>query len=78
MSKIEWTEKTWNVSTGCTKHSPGCKHCYAKTMARRLQAMGEPGYENGFELSLMPSRLDQPIGRLAEVVHDGEMGSCRG
>lgn len=61
MSKIEWTEKTWNVSTGCTKRSPGCKHCYAETMARRLQAMGEPGYENGFEMSLIPSRLDQPM-----------------
>ncbi|MEW8139148.1 MAG: phage Gp37/Gp68 family protein, partial [Candidatus Thiodiazotropha endolucinida] len=60
MTKIEWTEKTWNVSTGCTKLSPGCKHCYAKDMARRLQAMGAAGYDNGFELSLMASRLDQP------------------
>ena len=60
MSKIEWTEKTWNPITGCTKISPGCKHCYAETMSRRLKAMGAPGYENGFKLSLLPERLNQP------------------
>lgn len=60
MSKIEWTEQTWNPVTGCTKVSPGCKHCYAETMAYRLQAMGAPGYENGFKLSLLPERLEQP------------------
>lgn len=63
MSKIEWTEQTWNPVTGCVKISPGCKHCYAETMARRLQAMGAPGYENGFALSLLPERLDQPLRR---------------
>ncbi|WP_461517783.1 DUF5131 family protein [Porticoccus sp.] len=63
MSKIEWTEQTWNPVTGCTKVSPGCKHCYAETMARRLQAMGAPGYENGFQLSLLPERLNQPLQR---------------
>ncbi len=63
MSKIEWTEQTWNPVTGCTKVSPGCKHCYAETMSRRLQAMGAPGYENGFELSLLPERLAQPYQR---------------
>ena len=63
MSKIEWTEQTWNPVTGCTKVSPGCKHCYAETMARRLQAMGAPGYENGFKLSILPERLDQPLQR---------------
>jgi len=63
MSKIEWTEQTWNPVTGCTKVSPGCKHCYAETMAKRLQAMGAPGYENGFKLSLMPERLRQPLNR---------------
>lgn len=63
MSKIEWTEQTWNPITGCTKVSPGCKHCYAETMSHRLQAMGVPGYENGFALSLMPERLSQPIRR---------------
>lgn len=59
-SSIEWTEHTWNPVTGCTKISPGCKHCYAETMARRLQAMGASGYENGFRLTLHPDRLDQP------------------
>lgn len=63
MSKIEWTEQTWNPVTGCTKVSPGCKHCYAETMAKRLKAMGAPGYDNGFELSLMPERLKQPLQR---------------
>ncbi|MCB0546212.1 MAG: phage Gp37/Gp68 family protein [Phaeodactylibacter sp.] len=60
-SKIEWTEATWNPSTGCNKVSAGCKHCYAETMAKRLQAMGAPGYENGFEFTLMPERLDMPL-----------------
>ncbi len=63
MSKIEWTEQTWNPVTGCTKVSPGCKHCYAETMSRRLQAMNAPGYDNGFKLSLIPERLKQPIQR---------------
>ena len=63
MSKIEWTEQTWNPVTGCTKVSPGCKHCYAETMSKRLQAMGAPGYENGFQLSLIPERLSQPFQR---------------
>jgi len=62
-SKIEWTEQTWNPVTGCTKVSPGCKYCYAETMAKRLKAMGAPGYENGFELSVLPERLQQPIKR---------------
>lgn len=53
-TRIEWTERAWNPTVGCTKISPGCKHCYAKTMARRLQAMGTRGYENGFRLTLMP------------------------
>ena len=61
MSKIEWTEKTWNPVTGCIKVSPGCKHCYAETMSRRLKAMGAPGYDNGFKLSLLPERLNQPM-----------------
>ncbi|MCB0566196.1 MAG: phage Gp37/Gp68 family protein [Phaeodactylibacter sp.] len=60
-SKIEWTEATWNPSTGCNKVSAGCKNCYAETMAKRLKAMGAPGYENGFEFTLMPERLGMPI-----------------
>jgi protein gp37 len=63
MSKIEWTEKTWNPVTGCVKVSPGCKHCYAETLSKRLKAMGVKGYENGFEVSLMKDRLDQPLKR---------------
>lgn len=60
---IEWTERTWNPTTGCTKVSPGCKHCYAEVMARRLQAMGAPGYERGFKLAIHPLRLGEPIRR---------------
>lgn len=62
-SNIEWTEQTWNPTVGCTKISPGCKHCYAETMSRRLKAMGTPGYENGFRLTLVPDRLDEPLRR---------------
>lgn len=62
-SSIEWTEHTWNPVTGCTKVSPGCKHCYAETLSRRLHAMGAAGYEQGFRLTLHPERLQQPLGR---------------
>ena len=62
-SAIEWTEQTWNPTTGCTKISPGCAHCYAETMAKRLQAIGAHGYENGFKLSLIEARLVQPVKR---------------
>jgi len=60
-SKIEWTEETWNPTTGCDKVSSGCKNCYAETMAKRLQAIGVKGYENGFKFTLMPERLEQPL-----------------
>lgn len=62
-SAIEWTEHTWNPVTGCTKVSPGCKHCYAEVMARRLQAMRAAGYAAGFKLTLHPDRLLQPLSR---------------
>lgn len=63
-SKIEWTEATWNPVVGCTKLSAGCKHCYAEVMARRLQAMGVPGYEQGFRsVRILPERLDEPLRR---------------
>jgi protein gp37 len=65
---IEWTQQTWNPVTGCTKISPGCKHCYAETMARRLQAMRASGYELGFKLSLQPARLSQPLQRKKATV----------
>jgi protein gp37 len=61
-SSIEWTESTWNPVTGCTKVSPGCKHCYAERMANRLQAMGQSNYRNGFELTLQPQALELPLG----------------
>jgi len=60
-SSIEWTEATWNPVTGCDKVSPGCKHCYAEVMARRLAGMGQPNYRNGFELTLQPHMLDRPL-----------------
>ena len=60
-TKIEWTERTWNPVTGCTKQSPGCAHCYAETMARRLHAMGLKKYSNGFEPTLHPESLDEPL-----------------
>lgn len=60
-SSIEWTESTWNPVTGCTKVSPGCKHCYAERMAERLQKMGQPNYRNGFDLTLQPQMLQLPI-----------------
>ncbi len=63
MSSIEWTEQTWNPVTGCTKISAGCKHCYAETMARRLQAMGVTGYENGFTIACHENRLSVPLRR---------------
>ena len=60
-SSIEWTESTWNPLTGCTKVSPGCKHCYAERMSRRLKAMGQPKYANGFTLTIHEDVLDQPL-----------------
>ena len=60
-SAIEWTESTWNPMTGCTKVSQGCKNCYAERMAKRLQAMGQTKYRNGFKLTLHPHMLDMPL-----------------
>src|SRR5438067_11408486 len=60
-SPIEWTNATWNPLTGCTKVSPGCKHCYAERMANRLKAMGQPNYAKGFDLTLHESMLGQPL-----------------
>src|SRR4030042_1206095 len=60
-SSIEWTEPTWNPRTGCTKISPGCKHCYAERMAKRLEAMGQPNYANGFRLTLHEDALELPL-----------------
>ena len=59
-TEIAWCDETWNPTTGCTKVSPGCKHCYADRMAKRLKAMGVPQYRNGFKLTLQPDMLDVP------------------
>lgn len=60
-TKIEWTDKTWNPITGCTKHSAGCKNCYAEVMSRRLKAMGLKKYANGFQLTLHEDVLGEPL-----------------
>lgn len=68
-SAIEWTDQTWNPVTGCDRVSPGCANCYALTMARRLKAMGQPGYQRdggrasgpGFGVTLHPEKLDEPL-----------------
>jgi protein gp37 len=60
-SSIEWTEATWNPVTGCSKISPGCKHCYAERMAHRLQAIGHPHYRNGFKVALHEDAIDLPL-----------------
>jgi len=61
VSKIEWTEATWNPVTGCTQVSPGCAHCYALTFAERFRGVPGHPYENGFDLQLRPERLNQPL-----------------
>jgi len=60
-SKIEWTEMTWNPVTGCNKVSAGCKHCYAARMAKRLHAMGNGRYRNGFEVTLHHDLIEAPL-----------------
>ena len=60
-TRIEWTESTWNPVTGCTKISSGCANCYAERMAKRLQAMGQPNYQNGFDVSCHDHVLEQPL-----------------
>jgi protein gp37 len=60
-SAIEWTESTWNPVTGCDKISPGCKYCYAEVMARRLKAMGQANYRDGFKVTLQPHMLQRPL-----------------
>ncbi|CCX49117.1 phage Gp37/Gp68 family protein [Bacteroides acidifaciens] len=60
-TKIEWTDKTWNPITGCSKKSTGCLHCYAEVMARRLKAMGQEKYANGFIVTLHERCLNEPL-----------------
>ncbi len=61
ISKIEWTESTWNPVTGCTKISSGCENCYAERMAKRLKMMGQPNYANGFKVTLHEHVLEYPL-----------------
>lgn len=60
-TKIEWTDKTWNPITGCSKKSTGCQHCYAEVMSRRLKAMGQEKYANGFNVTLHERCLNEPL-----------------
>jgi protein gp37 len=80
ISRIEWTEVTWNPTTGCDKISSGCKHCYAETLSRRLEAMGMKKYRNGFKLTLHPDSLFIPyswktpkivfVNSMSDLFHD--------
>jgi protein gp37 len=78
-SSIEWTEQTWNPTTGCNKISQGCKFCYAEVMARRLYAMGVDKYRNEFKLTLHPDLLNEPrkwrpsvifVNSMSDLFHD--------
>ncbi len=79
-SHIEWTEATWNPVTGCTKVSAGCKNCYAERLAKRLQAMGNRRYQNGFRLTLHDDVIDLPrswksgrkvfVNSMSDLFHD--------
>jgi len=60
-SKIEWTEATWNPITGCSKCSAGCEHCYAATLAKRLKAMGNIRYKNGFDVTIHQDLFTRPL-----------------
>ncbi len=60
-SKIEWTDATWNPLRGCTKVSPGCKHCYAETFAERFRGIKGHPFEFGFDLRLVPEKLEEPL-----------------
>ena len=61
LANIEWTDATWNPVRGCTKVSPGCKHCYAETFAERFRGVPGHPFEQGFDLRLVPDKLDEPF-----------------
>jgi len=61
-SHIEWTDATWNPVRGCTKISPGCKHCYAERFAERFRGVPGHPFEQGFDMRLVPHKLDDPLG----------------
>ena len=60
-SAIEWTDATWNPVRGCTKISPGCKYCYAETFAERFRGVPGHPFEQGFDLRLVPDKLESPL-----------------
>jgi protein gp37 len=80
-STIEWTDGTWNPVRGCTKVSPGCKHCYAETFAERFRGVPGHPYEQGFDLRLVPEKLAEPlrwqepkmifVNSMSDLFHDG-------
>ena len=87
-SKIEWTDATWNPVTGCTKVSPGCSHCYAETFAERFRGVPGHPYEQGFDFTLRPNRLELPlswsrpriifVNSMSDLLAVGETGmTCR-
>lgn len=61
ISKIEWTDATWNPVRGCTKISPGCENCYAQTFAERFRGVPNHPYEQGFDLRLVPEKVTEPL-----------------
>lgn len=61
ISPIEWTDATWNPVRGCTKISPGCKHCYAERFAERFRGVAGHPFEQGFDLRLVPDKLNDPL-----------------
>jgi protein gp37 len=61
VSRIEWTDATWNPVRGCTKISPGCKHCYAERFAERFRGVNGHPFEQGFDLRLVPHKLSEPL-----------------
>jgi protein gp37 len=60
-TKIEWTDATWNPVRGCTKISPGCKHCYAERFAERFRGVPGHPFEQGFDLRVVPEKLEEPL-----------------
>lgn len=80
-SSIEWTDATWNPVRGCTKISPGCKHCYAETFAERFRGVTGHPFEQGFDLRLVPEKLHEPerwtngkrifVNSMSDLFHQG-------
>src|SRR5829696_8146085 len=80
-SPIEWTDATWNPIRGCTKISPGCRHCYAATFAERFRGVPDHPYEQGFDLRLVPEKPLDPlkwqrsrrvfVNSMSDLFHDG-------